>query len=486
MQSSVVDTVIKNANVVTAGGTFAGGVAISGGKIVAVAADQLLPQAREVIDAGGKHLMPGVIDHHVHIGVFRSFADDLRTQSRAAAFGGVTTLGVNAAKCMRMSRTAKARTGPEDIVPFSKVLPEAIEIANTDSLVDVSLSLAIMSDEQAEEIPELAERFGVTAYKFYVGFQGPATPRIEDYRSEWGIPVHWDDGTDFIGFENIGKIGGLAMLHVENFQIIRVLEPRVVASGRKDLVAWSMRSPGWTHAIDVAKYAHMARVTGTTLYVVHMGSREGLDEIRAAKARGTRIICETTPHHLIVDPEASFPGPRARINPPVEQAQSRDALWEGIRDGTIECIGTDQVPGQQVENIVDDDVWKGHQGFESTQIMLPLMITEGYHARGVPLEKLVALCSTNAAKYFGLYPRKGTIQVGSDADLIIVDVDTRRTVDEKDPTWSDSSNFSIYQGRELRGWPIMTMVRGTVVMKDRQIVGPPVGKYVPQRVGANR
>jgi len=184
--------------------------------------------------------------------------------------------------------------------------------------------------------------------------------------------------------------------------------------------------------------------------------------------------------------EAPFPGPRARINPPIKEAESREALWRGGRDGTVEGIGSDHVPGTQTEQIFDDDVWRGEQGFVSTQVIVPLMITEGYYKRGIPLERIAAACSTNTAKCFGLYPRKGAIEVGSDADLVVVDMEKKMVVEEKDPNWSDSSNYSIYQGRELQGWPILTMVRGRVVMKDRQLVGGPSGKYIPQRVGVHK
>lgn len=484
MEKQTVDTVIKNARIVTSDGIRTGGVAIDNEKIVSVAEDAYLPQARETIDARGKHLLPGLIDHHVHIGGMRSFETDLRSESKAAAMGGVTTLGVNGAKCMRMSRKLIERAAPEHMVSFKQVLPEALDIIESEALVDVSLSLAIQTDRQATEIPEYAEQYGISAYKFYVGLQSSVTPFMEKTRPRWGMPVRWDDGTDFIGFENVVKIGGLAMIHAENFQIVRILEERAKASGRKDLVAWHMRSPGWVEASDVVRYSHLARVTGATLFTVHLSSREALEEVEAARARGAKVVVETTPHHLIIDPEQPFPGPRARINPPIKDSQSREALWQGIKDGMVQCIGSDQVPGQVAEKIIDSDVWAGEQGFVSTQVILPLMVTEGYK-RGISLEKIVEVCSTNVARYFGLYPRKGAIQIGSDADLVIADMDTSMVVNEKDPSWSDSSNFSIYQGRQLKGWPILTMLRGKIVMNDRQIVGPPRGKYVRQQLGAN-
>jgi dihydroorotase-like cyclic amidohydrolase len=480
MAGPVVDTVLRNAKVVRPDGVFTGGVAISGGKIVSISDDQFLPAAREVIDVGGKHLFPGLVDHHVHIGGLRSFSEDMVSETKAAALGGVTTVGVNGGKSMRMSRKFVARATPEDLVSFKLVLPEAIDISNTESMVDISLSLAIMTDQQASEIPEYAEEFGIYAYKFYVGLQSSVTPFMEITKPAWGMPAKWDDGTDFIGFENIAKIGGLAMIHAENFQIVRVLEGRIKATGRKDLVAWAQRSPGWVEAIDVAKYAHLARVTGTTLFVVHTSSKEGLDEVYAARTKGNEIIVETTPHHLIIDPEQKFPGPRARINPPIKETTSRDALWQGIAHGGLQCVGSDHIPGQQSERIVDEDVWAGEQGFVSTQAILPLMVTEGHHKRGIPLERIAEVCSTNPAKAFGLFPRKGVIEVGSDADLVIADIDKKRSVDERDPSWSDSSNFSVYQSRELSGWPTLTMVRGQVVMKDGKLTGGPRGQYIRQ------
>ena len=480
-----VDTMFKNGSLVTHEGIIRVGIAIDAGKIVAIGDERLMPEAKEVIDARGKYILPGLIDPHQHPGGQRGFLEDIRSESRLAALGGVTSV-LGTVKSPRISRTHKQFVQPEDVVSYKKVFAEAKEIVETEATVDIGFNFAIMSDEQASEIPEYAEEFGVTSYKFYVGYRIKAEYLLPRFNEFAGFPVTgWDDGTMLIAFENIAKIGGLALIHAENTQLVRVLHQRVVASGRKDLVAWYQRSPGWVEASHVVTYAHLAKVTGCTLYVVHTCSKEGLDEIRHAKSRGVKIISEVCPHYLIIDPEDPFPGVFAKINTPIQDTPSRNALWEGIKDGVVECVGTDQLPGLKKERFVEGDAWKSTAvGISSVHHLLPLMITEGYYKRGIPLETLVKICSFNNAKYFGLYPRKGAIQVGSDADLVVVDLEKTRVLRAEE--WPTACDWSIYEGRELRGWPILTMLRGRIIMKDGEIIGKPSGQYLYRQTMANK
>lgn len=188
---------------------------------------------------------------------------------------------------------------------------------------------------------------------------------------------------------------------------------------------------------------------------------------------------------MIIDIHAPFPNVYARINTPIQDYEDREVLWEGIRDGTVECIGTDHIAAKKAM-FDENNVWGGtSHGIASMQLILPLMITEGYYKRGIPLERIVQICSYNNAKRFGIYPRKGTIEVGSDADLVVVDINRKKTVRVSD--WPMGfSDFCIYEDRELQGWPSLTMLRGKIVSKDGKILGSPTGKYIYQEMGANK
>ncbi len=481
-----VDTLFKNAQIVKPDGIISGSVAVKGEKIVAVGDDQLLSdlEAKEVIDVGGEYLFPGIIDVHCHPGSGRDFATDVREQSYTAATGGVTTF-FGTIKSTRMSRTWKPVAEPKDAVSYLKVFPLAKEIVETESTIDMGFNFAIMSDDMSNEIPEYAKACGVTTYKFYVGYRHPVQFATPDFCPRIGLPLEWDDGTMLLGFENIDKIGGLAMIHAENQDLVRIIHPRAMASG-KNLAAWARHSPGWVEAGHIATYAHLAMVTDCTLYVVHTCSKAGLDEIRFAKSRGIKVVSEVLPHYLIIDVNAPYPNVYAKINTPIQDTENREALWEGIRDGTVECIGSDQVCGAMKSDFDESNIFTGggRLGITSMQLILPLMITEGYHTRGIPLERIAEICSYNNARRFGVFPRKGTIQVGSDADMVVVDINRKRTVHISD--WPmNGSDFCIYEGRELQGWPTMTMLRGKVIARGLEVIGSPSGKYIYQKTGSN-
>jgi dihydropyrimidinase len=483
---SRVDTLFKNAKIVKPDGMVSGSVAIKGEKIVAVCEGEFLPDedAREVIDVEGNYLIPGIIDPHTHPGSGKSFAEDIISETQVAATGGVTTI-FGTIKCTRMDRNWKDMTEPKDVISYLKAFPTAKEIVDTESTIDVGFTFAIMSDEQSNEIPEVAKECGVATYKFYVGYRKPIDYATPDFCARIGLPLEWDDGTMLLGFEQIAKIGGLALIHAENQELVRITHSRAMASG-KNLAAWARHSPGWAEASHIATYAHLAMVTDCTLYVVHNCSKAGLDEIRAAKARGIKVISEVLPHYLTIDVEAPFPGVYAIINTPIQHAEDREALWGGIEDGTVECMGSDHVSGAQKGDFDESNIWARTPriGISSTQLILPLMLSEGHHGRGIPLERIVGICCYNNARRFGVYPRKGVIQVGSDADLVVVDLGKKKTVRAAD--WPmQSSDFCIYEGRELQGWPTLTMLRGKVIAKDGKVVTSGSGQYVYQELGAN-
>jgi dihydropyrimidinase/dihydroorotase len=464
-----VDLLITGGTVVTPGGSFIGDVAVEGERIAAVGT-RLDVGAKRTVDARGRLVMPGMVDPHTHPGSQRGFADDIESETEAAAQAGVTTM-IGIIKSTRMSRAYKRYTVPEDVVSYHKVFPEAREIVDTNARVDVAFTYAVQSDEHAREVAEYAAEQGVTSYKFYIGYKD-ATP----WTALMGNPLTWDDGTLFYGFESIGKIGGVACLHCENWQIVRVLEERVRASGRKDLAAWELRSPGWVEAIDFVRCAYLSEVTGARIYPVHVSAKETVDQMRLARARGVDFVGETCPHYLFID-GANDPV-SAKVNPPPRYDDDHEVLWAAIRDGLISCIGSDHVSGYRKDMVADGNIWDSLAGFTGMQVTLPVLYTKGVKAGRISVDDLTRIVATNPARTFGLGSKKGAIEVGFDADLIVVDTEKQRTY--RATELYGVADYSPWDGQELYGWPDVTVLRGRVVYEDGKVTSGNHGCYLPR------
>ena len=476
-KEKLIETVVKNGKIVTAEGIITGsGIGIDKEKIVAIANENELPPAKRVIDAQGNYIMPGVLDPHTHPGPYRPFDQDIASESKSAAAGGVTSkLGIM--KVTRMGQKFKEISEPKDVVPFAKVFPLARKIVDELSTIDVGFTLAVQSDQHAAEIPQFARASGVTSFKFYVGYKDATK-----WTAMIGLPTTWDDGTLYYGMESIAKIGGVACFHAENNMINRILTERVMKSGKKNLAAWEDRSPDFAEAYDINRVAYLARLLGTRIYPVHVSSGMGLDECKRAKDLGTNLIAETCPHYLMVSKFADPPGELAKVNTPVRDKKNHEALWKGVQNGDIDCIGSDHVPCYRRNIYVKGDIWKSKAGFPSIALILPLMLSEGVNKGRISFPRLVEIMCKNTAKTFGLYPKKGAIQVGSDADLVVVDLRKEDRVSYK--KLHSDSDVSIYEGKLVKGWPILTMLRGEIIYKDGKIIGKPRGRYLARKVGA--
>ena len=471
-----VETLIKNAHVVTPAGTLRNaGVAIEKGRIAAVGEAERLPEGKKTIDGAGNYLLPGVIDPHTHPGPYRPFEDDVESETRSAAAGGVTTM-VGIVKSTRLGQPYKEFAEPEDVVSYAEVFPRARDIINDRAFVDMALTFAVVSDQHAREIPVYAEECGVTSFKFYLGY-AIATK----WSSRIGLPTSWDDGTLFLGMEQVARIGGVAPFHAENRQVVRVLQERVKAAGKKNLAAWEEASPDFLEAVDVLKVGFFSKLLGCHTYAVHLNSGMGLDAVRKVRAEGAMMTAEVCTQYLtLTRDDWPFPGSMAVNHPPIRDKANQDKLWEGLANGDIQCVGTDHVPGFRDEIVNEEDVWQSASGMTGSATLLPLLLSEGVNGGRITIEQVARVTSENTAKAIHLYPRKGVIQVGSDADLVLVDLNEKRTVRGKD--LHTASDFCVFEGRELTGWPVMTMVRGNVVMEKGKLVGEPTGQYLHRKL----
>ncbi|MBI4319393.1 MAG: amidohydrolase family protein [Chloroflexi bacterium] len=481
----VVDLVLRNGNVVSPAGTFPGGVAVSGGKIVLVATEAALPSsAKRTIDAGGNYILPGLVDPEGHPAGYIPLKDTLGSETRGALASGVTTWG------LQLTSTVIGEMGGlpavERVRPFGEIMPLFQEIGNESSRVDYFLTPIVTTDEQVSEIPQLAERHGLTSYKFYMHMkQGPNVKSQWYAQKSMGFPG-FDDGTVYLGMENVARIGppGIVSIHPENWEIVRIFEDRLLKAGRKDMAAWDDRSPHFCEAGHVWTYGYYAKVTGCPFYIQHVTTQETLDVIQKLRADGVKVYGQTSACYLSLDHDVW------KVNVPLRDRETMDKLWAAVRDGTVDCSGTDHVmvPKSREEMEVKGDVWATISGFPSrVEGYLPVMLSQGVNKGRISLERMVQLCCENPARIFGLYPKKGVITPGADADLVIVDLDLGREV--KREMIHSAAGWSIYEGWEMKGWPVMVILRGKVVMEwpadapKARMVGEPIGRYLPRRPG---
>jgi len=481
-----VDLVIKNGWVVTGAGKERAGVAVKDGVIVAIAKDELLPPAKEVIDLRGNHLLPGVVDSEAHPGCYVPFRYDMTTESRAAACAGVTTWGIQAPSTRLGAEPFIEYVQAKDVVPFSHVFQIAKDIIEEVSAVDCFLTFMIETDEQAEEIPRYVEEFGVTSYKLYMQAR-----RIPPEDHNWpsrraGLGVGIDDGTLYLVFEHVARYGypAIASIHPENWEIARIFEDRLRELGRTDLGAWTDRSPHMLEAQHVRAYAYIAEQLGSRMYIQHATTPETFAEIREAKARGVEIYAQTGPAWLGFTPFDGW-----RINVPLRWPEVQEEIWKALARGDIDAVGSDHVVAWEPADrgsMYRESIWDCRTGFSRVETFLPVMLTKGVHEGRITLERLVQVCCENPARIYGLWPRKGAIAVGSDADFVVVDLSREVTVGKEH--LNTRAGWSIMEGRTYHGWPIMTILRGHVTARwdddspGPRPVGEPIGHYLPRQV----
>jgi dihydropyrimidinase len=475
------DLVIKDAQVVTPDGIVSGSIYVNQGRIAGISRAGDWAEAARVIDAEDRYVIPGLVDPHSHPGAKYLLEQDFTTESPGAAAGGVTTIGIMHGSG-RATREFKEFVTVEDTIVWSKAYPIAREIGEETSIVDFFYIPTMNNFDQVEEIPRLAEEFGLCAFKFYANLKTPATTSVgEKWKARIGQPGAFDDSLIWAGFEQIGKIGpaGIALVHHENTEVAKVHMDRLRAEGRKDPEAWTEKSPGWVEAEHIQRYSMFARQAGCRLYVLHLTSKEGLEACKRSLADGTRVVVETCPHYMLLTCR-SEPGVLLKVNPPIRYEEDNASLWRGLQDGTITCIGTDQVITNLHEKLVKGDtsdrttdpktdIWSTGSGFVGWDVVLPLMLSEGYHKGRLSLERIVEVCCQNTAKTFGLFPRKGAIRVGADADLVILDVDKRQVMSPD--LMRSYQDFTLFDGWEITGWPSTTLIRGEVVYDDGEVTG---------------
>ncbi len=460
------DLIVKGGTLVTANEKFIADIAIENGKIKAIgklAADT----GTEIIDATDKLVMPGFIDAHVHLSLPFSgtiSADTFETGTRAAAAGGVTTV-------IDFAIQSKGTTLKETI---EKRKAEA----DGEVIVDYSLHGGITdwNENTKTELSDIIKKEGVSSFKMFM-----------IYKSEGWLTT---DPVLIEALEETRKLGGMIQVHAESVDLLDSLIAKHHNNEEMEKYgAWLhvVTRPNIIEAEAIQRAITWAEYTGGHLFIVHMSTGEGAVMVKAARDRGVNVIAETCPQYLILNEEV-FKGENGHLFatcPQIKSEKDCQRLWQGLADGSISTVGTDTC----TFNTEQKAMWKGDFtkipfGLPGTELMVPLLYNDGVKAGRISLRKMVEVGSTNPAKVYGLYPQKGSLRAGADADLVIFDSEKEVVVDYKN--METNCDWNPFQGKQLKGYPHLTLVRGKVVGKEGKCIGEKgYGKFVKRGTSGN-
>ena len=446
------DIIITNGNVVTAADTYKGDVAISDGKIAAVGHQLPRENAGKLIDARGKYVFPGGIDVHTHLDMpfgGTTSADDFETGTRAAAFGGTTTLIDFAIQYKGQSlRTA---------------FDTWMQKASGKAVCDYAFHCIItdLPDAQLDEVNALV-REGVTSFKLFMAYPGI---------------FMLDDASIFRALRATAKNGGLVCVHAENGGAIDVIVQQALAEGKKAPKYHALTRPTTAEAEATARAIALAEMAGAPIYIVHMSCYEALEKVREARDRGLPVYGETCPQYLYLSIEnfdvPGFEGAKYVFTPPLREKWHQEKLWNGLKRDHLQVVSTDHCPFcyKEQKELGRDDFTKIPNGGPGIEHRLSLIYSGGVAQGRFSVNRFVELVSTTPAKLFGLYPRKGTIATGSDADLVIFDPNRQHTISAA--THHMRVDYSMFEGIRVTGIPDVVLSRGRVIVQGDEFLGRP-------------
>ena len=438
------DLILTNGIVVTGEGMRRADVAMQDEKIVAVADGLSHEGARRVIDVSGKYVFPGIIDVHVH----PVYLDDVEHSARVAAYGGTTTL----------LHFAYGRTGESLLQKVEEMLNDA----SRRSLLDFGLHGGMFeAPKQVPEIPSVME-LGVRTFKFFQTY----------LKQGW----YTDDYQLIKAMDILAERGGMAMVHCENGGAIDYLEDKYLKGSTASAKYFNASRPPALEEEGVFRAIRLAEVVGCPLYIPHVTTGRVLRHLRQAREAGLTVYGETCPQYLNLTQEIlETRGALAKIGPPIRTAADSAALWAGLRDDTLQVVASDHAP--KAKDVQGDFL---AQGFGSPQVetLLPMTYDGGVNAGHLSVVRLVQVLSENPARIFGLYPRKGTIAPGSDADLVVFDPARPFTIRAENQ--HSKVGYTLYEGRAVLGWPEMSFQRGKPILRDGEVVAQPgQGRFQP-------
>jgi dihydropyrimidinase len=446
------DTIIKNGTIITATETTRADVGVSGGKVSAIAAQLPDENATHVIDAASLLLLPGGIDVHTHLDMpfgGTTSADDFQTGTIAAAFGGTTTL-------IDFAIQYKGQT-------LRQAFDTWMKKAHDKATIDFAFHCIItdLGSAQLEEMGELIGE-GVTSFKLFMAYPGV---------------FMLDDATIFKAMRQAAKHSGLICMHAENGGAIDVIVQQALAEGKRAPKYHALTRPTTAEAEATGRAIALAEMAGAPVYIVHLSCNEALEKVREARDRGLPAYAETCPQYLYLSLEnmdaPGFEGAKYVFTPPLREKWHQEKLWQGLARDTLQVVSTDHCPFcfKEQKEMGKDDFTKIPNGGPGIEHRLSLIYTGGVHGKRFSANRFVEVVSTAPAKLFGLFPRKGTIAVGSDADIVVFDPVAQDVISAK--THHMRVDYSMFEGIAITGIPKTVLSRGKTVVDSGKFVGRP-------------
>ena len=447
------DTVIVGSHVVLPTGIIDKNIVLDEGKIIGFTNDT--PSSDRKINADGLVAIPGVIDTHVHYGVYSPIEHAAVSESHAAAIGGITTM-------MRMLRRGDS---------YKNSLSPQLNASSKSHYVDYAIHASIFNLKQADDMQYCLEN-GVASFKLYMNLGGEVGHVYMDMKpnenllQEERVEVTSEVIQKVV--KNASLLGCPVLVHAEDYEQCGCGIKKAKEKNLDGLNAWSESRPPESEKKSIKMISKYARDSNCVLYFAHIGSRHALEQIAEERKNGTKIFVETCPHYLTLSHE-NQEGYLAKVMPPIRSENDVLSVWNAISKNQINTIGTDHVANQLKLKLNGNAVWDALAGFPGIGTLLPLMLSEGVNKNRISVSQLASLTSMNAAKIFGMYPAKGSLEPNSDADITIIDLKKEQKVTTD--LFGGFSDYIVYEGWKLKGWPVKTIVRGQIVSEDFQVVG---------------
>jgi dihydroorotase-like cyclic amidohydrolase len=476
------ETAITGGHVVVPGhGAIECGIGVRDGRVAALDDDIRPADGDEHVDASGLIVMPGAIDAHYHLGIYRSIEEDAATETASSLVGGATTI----LSYFRTGHHYLDRSGP-----YREILPYLLAATEGRAYTDYGYHVAPMTDEHLAEIEWLVQQ-GVASFKYFFFYKGLNLAADSTDAQAYTMAGRYDFGHLFAMMEEIARVdrqddrdGRISLsLHCENAELITLFMERVRDELLPPLEAYSRSRPPLSERLSIHEAGVLADAARVRVNLLHLSSAESISAAREVRNLYPELDlqCETTVHHLALTyGMLEGKGLGGKVNPPIRTAADVEALWSAVAAGTIQWVASDHACC--LEELKGDELWPALPGFGGTALLYPVLLSEGYHRRGLPLERIAGLASTAPAHAFGCHPRKGSIMVGADADLAIVDLEREQVVTAE--LLHSAQDHTPFAGVRVKGWPVRTLLRGETVFADGEIVGSPAGRFIRRPVGA--
>lgn len=477
------DTVVLGGLAVLPGqGLVECALGVRDGRIAAVTDDLQARDGDEVVDARGLVVLPGAVDSHLHLGIYRPLAEDFETETRSSLIGGATTV----LTYFRTGRHYLNRTGP-----YREVFRELGTAATGRAHTDYGFHIAPMDAGHLDEIEWLATEAGVASFKFYFFYKGLNLAADSTDAAAYTMSEDYDFGHLYQIMERVSASdtarpgeGRISLsLHCEDSELIKLFVERMRGRALPPLEAYSKSRPPVAERLSIHEAGVMADATGARINLLHLSSEEALTSAGQLRTLYPRmdVRFETTVHHLCLTYDMlEGRGLGGKVNPPIRTRRDVDTLWAGVASGAIQWVASDHACCMEEQK--GDELWPALPGFGGTALLYPVMISEGHHRRGLPLERIAELVSTAPARAFGCYPCKGRIGIGADADLVLVDLEEEHRVTSE--LLHSAQDHTPFNGVAVRGWPVRTLLRGRTVYQSGEIKGPPAGAFLHRPVSA--